>query len=448
MKKVFQGLLFLGLEFLAILSLIASIGAKTAVSNMKAAPLAITPSPMVYLPEIFKPESTATPTLVPELFFSVGLGYSDVIPHQIIRTNTDRLYIFGPSPYSTVINVYMADGLPTRPSDFALVAQVSLPSVPLSLESVYDGANIIHVLINTHAGEIRDIPFNITTNQFYSSITLASNGGTVSGDYLGTSGITGMYDKNGALHISYWTNANHILHRAYIYDNVSNILTPIGGATQVDSSGSANHPASAVSPLDNSLTVAWVSQASNPAKILVRTLSSAGVWGNIETVSTASVWTSTSAGINIDQGPSLIISADGKKHLTYIENYSGTTDYGHIHYVEGSTSGWVDQAINAYSHDPALAINSLGELFIVGHGHPLNPTCQSTSDICTIKRDASGVWGSPQLFAVHPASATFDSSPSVKWSVVGLNRPDLVEFVFFSTPYSTPTLYYGRFSTR
>lgn len=258
-----------------------------------------------------------------------------------------------------------------------------------------------------------------------------------------------MVDKNGALHIIYWTSANHILHRAYNYDNVSNILIPIGNVTQVDGSGSANHPASAISPLDNSLTVAWVSQATNPAKILARTRSSTGVWGNIETVSTASVWTSTNSGINIDQGPSLLISSDGKKHLTYIENYAANVDYGHIHYVVGSASGWVDQAINAYSHDPALAINNLGELFIVGHGHPLNPTCQSMSDICTITQNANGVWGSPQLFAVHPSSTTtFDSSPSVKWSVVGFNRPDLVEFVFFATPYTNPTLYYGQFTTR
>jgi hypothetical protein len=29
--------------------------------------------------------------------------------------------------------------------------------------------------------------------------------------------------------------------------------------------------------------------------------------------------------------------------------------------------------------------------------------------------------------------------------VVGFNRADIIEFVFFMTPYDSPTLYYGRF---
>jgi hypothetical protein len=54
----------------------------------------------------------------------------------------------------------------------------------------------------------------------------------------------------------------------------------------------------------------------------------------------------------------------------------------------------------------------------------------------------------PQLLAGHPgASDSFDSSPSVKWGVVGWNRPETVEFLFFSVvngDYGNPTLYYAR----
>jgi hypothetical protein len=198
--------------------------------------------------------------------------------------------------------------------------------------------------------------------------------------------------------------------------------------------------------LDGSLTVAWISEATNPAKILGRVRSSAGAWGSVETVSTGAVWTSIYFGVNIDQGPSLIIGSGGTKHLAYIENYDATGDYGRIHYVSNSGSGWVDQALNAYSHDPAVAFKAASEVYIIGHGHPQNSSCKSLDDMCTIKRSVGGVWGNPQLFAAHAGSNSFDGSPSVKWSVVGYNRPQIIEFLFISIidSYNTPTLYYAR----
>jgi hypothetical protein len=43
-----------------------------------------------------------------------------------------------------------------------------------------------------------------------------------------------------------------------------------------------------------------------------------------------------------------------------------------------------------------------------------------------------------------PGTRSFDSSASVKWSAVGWNRAETIEVVFFQTPYSAPTLFYGR----
>jgi hypothetical protein len=167
-------------------------------------------------------------------------------------------------------------------------------------------------------------------------------------------------------------------------------------------------------------------------------------------VSTAAVWTSTNAGINIDQGPSLLIGSDGTKHLTYIENWDATNNYGHIHYVTNSGGHWTDTALSSYSHDPALAVNSQGDLYIIGHGHPRSQktACLSMDDMCTIKRNADGTWGAQQLFAAHSGSSSFDGSPSVKWSAVGFNHPENIEFVFFSVTngdYGHPTIYYARF---
>ncbi|MBK9924363.1 MAG: hypothetical protein IPP66_03645 [Anaerolineales bacterium] len=380
--------------------------------------------------------------------FSVGTGGTDVIPHQIVRTSNDRLYIFANQQSSKVIRVYRttSTGLPSGTASFAAPVQLTETSEVIGIDAVYDGGSIIHVLVNMQNGSVKDYPFNTTTNTFSAATTIASNGGTVTSVlYVGTSGVAGMVDLNQTLHIAYWTNSNHILHRAYTYNSSTNVLSPSGNFVQVDTAGSANHPSVAISPVDNSLTVAWVSQADNPTKIRTRTRASSGTWGSIQSASTASVWTSSDNGINIDQGPSFIIDSTGVKHLAYIQSFDVTVgDYGRIHYVRDTGSGWTDQALSIFTHDPALALNSAGEIYVIGHGHPKNATCLSMDDMCTAKKNSNGTWGNPQLFAAHPSGKSFDSSPSVKWSVVGFNRPETIEFIFFMTPYDNPTLYYGR----
>jgi hypothetical protein len=388
--------------------------------------------------------ATSTPISTPN-FFSIGPGFSDIIPHQIVRTNTDRLYVFAAYPYANTITTYWTPGtgLPSGTSGFVVAAQFVDTSASISIDAVYDGGNIIHVLGNTRAGALKDYPFNTTTNTFNSPITLALDADMVVGDYIGSSGVSGMVDANAILHVAYSTSAHHIVHLAWTYDSVSNVLTPAGITTQVDVNGNANHPAIAVSPLDNSITVAWVSQADSPPKIRTRTRSGSGIWGASESVSTAPVWTSVSSGINIDQGPSLTIDSAGAKHLAYIQDYD-PIEYGRIHYVINNGLGWVDQSLNYYTHDPALALNSGGELYIIGHGHPNNPTCLSMDDMCIMKKNTTGTFDPPQLFAAHANGSSFDSGASIKWSVVGFNRPETIEFVFFAPPYNSPTLFYGQ----
>jgi hypothetical protein len=258
-----------------------------------------------------------------------------------------------------------------------------------------------------------------------------------------------MVDLSGALHVAYWTSSSQIQHAVYGYTAASDTVTLVSGPTRVDTAGSARHPALAVSPLDNSVTVAWVSLATTPKRILARVRDSAGTWGAVQNVSNTSVdvWTSTFFGIDIDQGPSLVITGDGVKHLAYIENYDATGDYGSTHYAADNGSGWTDLELTAnYTHDPAIAANATGQVYIIGHGHPNNaaPGCRSMDDICYSTRNGNGTWGDPVLFAKAPSGTSFDASVSVKWSVVGWNRPESVEFLYFQTPYTAPTLYYGR----
>ena len=265
-----------------------------------------------------------------------------------------------------------------------------------------------------------------------------------------------MMSLDGTLNIAYWSNGNHITYVSGLYDKATDTLTFKDSPTQLDTAGSASHPMLAVSPVDGSVTVAWISEATTPHHILARTKLSA-TWGNIEMVSDAAVnvWTylDPQGGLSVDQGPSLIVTLDGNKHLTYIEASDSTGNYGHTHYViHTAQAGWVDSALNYYSHDPALATNSSSDVYIFGHAMYLDPApCTSSDYICLLKRNADGSWGAPQLFATPPSGETFDDSVSTKWSVVGWNRPELIEVAFFSgqtSNYWNMSLYYGTIGSQ
>ncbi len=408
-----------------------------------ATPLPATATPIPPTATVVAP----TPGAVNTTSFILGAGWSDVIPHQLVRTANDRLYYFGSGgEASSILYAYWTKtaGLPNSATDFAGAAPVNTGANILSTTAVYDGATFIHVLTNRVDGKIADRIFDTRSNTFKPEKILDTTGASVSGYYIGTSGLSAMMGKNQVLYVAYWTTGNHIVYRAYSYSAVQDVLTLVEGPTQLDAAGNANHPVLAVSPLDASVTIAWVQQGQIVAKT-----QKAGGWGALETVNNTTAWTSTDAGINIDQGPSLVIGADGIKHLAYIENWRSVApyDYGRVHYVSNNGAGWVDQYIGSYSHNPAIAVTSAGQVSILGHGYPLNSgVCTSIDDMCVYTRNSNGTWATPTLLRAHVGTQTFDSSPSVKWSVVGNNRPDVVEFVFADAGggYDNPILYYGR----
>jgi len=426
-----------------------------------------TPTPPPTIPPVNPPEA-ANPQINS---FSVGQpGFTDVVPHQIVRTSGDKLYIFAAEKQSQLLpNINLkaywttSTGIPTSTGQFAGSATVNVGVNLISVVPAYDGGNIVHVLVNLNGtspnfGKLLIYPFNVSTNTFNSPITIVSSGNpAVSGDYIGSSGVSAMVDTGGTLHVAYWSSGNHIIYRAYSYNSGSNVYSSVSGPTQLDgSSDKSNHPSVAISPQDGSITVAWVSETSVPRQILAKARPANGNWSSLQTVSTSPVWFSTNFGINIDQGPSIVIDSSGVKHLTYIQNFDATGDYGKLHYVTNSGSGWVDNTLSIYTHDPALAINSSGELYILGHGHPKNPAntisqCRtgnaSEKNMCVIKKNSDGTWTSSSLVLAATGNLNFDASPSVKWGVVGFNRPETIEFLFFSAnndSYNNTTIFYGN----
>jgi len=378
-------------------------------------------------------------------------GFVDVIPRQIVRAKNDKLYfISGKAESVNSIRIYGSQnsGLPMASSDFIQLNEILTASNPLSVEAAYDGNNFIHILVNSQDGFLKDYPFDITNTVFKATKTIVSGSPNLStGSYIGTSGVSAMFDKSGRLNIAYWSAGKHVSYRAYSYDSINDTLTNVFGPIQIDTAGSANHPSLAISPFDSSITVSWISEATSPAKILARTATNTGLIGSVESVSTTDVWTSTNSGVNIDQGPSLVIDTKGTKHLTYIKNFDSTGDYGRIHYVVNSGSGWVDTELSSYTHDPALAIDSVNNLYIIGHGSPQSPECKISTIICVKKKNTDNTWSPSAVLASPTGMDSYDASASVKWGVIGWNRPETVEFLFFranSGSYYNTTVMYSR----
>ncbi len=391
------------------------------------------------------------------LSFAVGPGVADVVPRQIVRASDDRLYLFaGKVSVAAALRSYWSSnpGLPNAGSDFQAGPELSEPGTVISVDTAYDGGTLIHVLDNLGNGTLYDHPFDTSTHTYRPAIQIAPNAATgapasaASFTDIGTSGLSSMFDHAGRLHVAYWSAGNRITYLALSYNAAGNSFSLAAGPTQVDTLGSANnHPSLAVSPVDDSLTLAWVSGTNGAGKLYVRTRSAAGVWDAAQQINTADVWTSPNAGLNIDQGPSLLIDSAGVRHLAYIENFriSSPYDYGRVHYVRGSGGAWTDVYTGFYSHDPALALDGAGSLYILGHGYPLNAGCASMDDLCVSRRAGDGSWGTQQLLAAAQNGVSYDASVSVKWSAQSWKRPETIEVRFFATPYTSSTLFYGRF---
>jgi len=147
---------------------------------------------------------------VPAHYFKVGVGYTDVMPRQIVRTADDRLYIFtGQAQGSNNILVHWttAPGVPTSAADFSGSSQLTPPLAndPISVDAVYDGNTIIHVLINENcaspsgtctpnSGQLYDYPFDITTNTFRPAKLISTGNSVAPGFYLGSDGVSGLFD--------------------------------------------------------------------------------------------------------------------------------------------------------------------------------------------------------------------------------------------------------------
>jgi hypothetical protein len=203
------------------------------------------------------------------------------------------------------------------------------------------------------------------------------------------------------------------------------------------------HPALAFDQ-DGKLYAAWLTERGvNQGDIRIRARSASGTWAAGSTLIAADQFADTI--FSIDQGPSLLITPDGRLHIAYIGAYEPVNGapsgyaYGRIHHqysADGLTWTADDPPATHYTHNPSLATDAAGTLYLFGHEEAwLRDSCAS---LYFYERPAGAGW--PSDWSLLTAGCV-DSSVSVKWSANFWNHPEVVDIVYW-TQQEPNVLYY------
>ncbi len=359
----------------------------------------------------------------------VGPGFTDVSPHQLVRTSANVLYAVAPT----------CDSYPTCPSNTLRVYRADQPGTPISFTEqdaphrpggvgsaaiAIDGADTIHVLWNDRTGRVNYRTFSTTSNLWSATTVVAATNWTDFGQ--GDEGVALAIDSNGMPH-AVWSAKGGDAALHVFYGNKGGSWS----AQQVDdlplsANRRAMHPTVAFKA-NNDLVVAWLDGTFNytPDGIIrLRTRSSFGNWAPTETIADPD-----GAMTTIDNGPSLLITPDGTLHLTFV----AANPPDQIRYWYNSGGGWLgDQQPPAQvTHDPSLGPDGNGGVSIYGHGTPA-PTYQDHGDnLYSFHKAAGGTWEPWTLYA----TGSFDSSISTRWAQFFQSFPQTLDLAYWADAY-------------
>jgi hypothetical protein len=366
----------------------------------------------------------------------IGPGFSDVSPHQLVRTSGGMLYAVVPTcnGYPTCPgNVLVAYGANQNgtPTSFSALDTAHQPTGGIGSSAIaIDGADQIHVLWNDRSGNVRYAAFDTATNTWGAATTLGATNWTSFGQ--GNEGVALAVDASGAPHAAW--NAAGVDGRLHI--QYANRVTGVWSApAQVDDVPLANnhhawHPTLAFGP-DGRLWLAWLDGSFNyipDGFIHVRVRDTAGNWAASSAIDDGAMTT-------IDNGPSLLITGDGVAHITFLNVRD------EIRYWYNLGAGWQGdrQPPLQVTHDPSLGPDGQGGVYIYGHGTPHGSMDGHGDNLYRFQRSlASGSWSNWTVYV----SGAFDSSVGVRWAQFFNYFPEKVDILYWSDAYPN-ILYLG-----
>ncbi len=371
----------------------------------------------------------------------VGRGYTDVSPHQLVRTSANVIYTVAPdcASYPTcpnnAIHVFKAKAAGT-PTGFTEKDAAHAPSGGVGSPAVgIDGSDRIHVIWNKSTGTTKYSVFDTTTDTWGTNEVLGSSGWT---DFTqGQEGTALAIDATGIPH-AVWTQRsgpNNSFRLVYQRRLSSGWETPIDVADVVDcnppsSYCSAWHPTLAFAP-NGTLWLAWLNGTEDyvpDGRIRARKRKASGEWKPSKEIP-------DNAMTGLDNGPSMIITPDGTVHLTFDDTKN------HIRYWYRAGSGWMgdQQPPSQVTHDPSLGTNMSGKIYIYGHGTPQGGIGGHGDNMDYFAKPAGGAWGA---WTVYDANPNVDSSVSTRWSQFFFYHPENVDILYWNDNYPN-VLYAG-----
>lgn len=411
-------------------------------SRPRPSPTAPAPSSTVAAPTattVATPTTTSVPPTAPPLnavrvtqLAVEGPGFSDVEVHQIVRTSGDVVYIFAPEIYQPYVRAFRARN-PGTPTGFSEVDATNRPtqtSNVWAVDAAIDAQGVVHLVAIAEDGAIFYTTFDTRMDTWGQSVPIGNSAWPNRNNDLrqGSVGVALALDANGAVHVVYNTTEGSLRRLAYRM-LAGGSWTP---ETIVDDQPSADnsHPALAFGE-DGTLYLAWLADNGTQGMIRVRARRN-GVWNTASQIDD-NVFRNN--GYSVDQGPSLIVTPNGDVHVAYIGPYERIPaaptgyDYGrlrHKYSVDGGVTWINDDPPLRYTHNPALATDAAGTLYLFGQREYWQ--AQNCADLLVVGRAPDGPWDTWRTLA----TGCYDSSVSVKWSQYNWNQPNVLDLIYWT----------------
>jgi hypothetical protein len=370
----------------------------------------------------------------------VGPGFSDVSPHQLVRTSANILYAVVPdcpafpcagTGYTgppNALHAYRA-ATPGTPTAFSEADTAHHPTGNIATAAAaLDGQGTIHVawLTTNGTGNVFYAPFDTASDTWGPPTTLATTNWT---DWNNTAeGVAIAVDAAGVPTVVYDSKGGDGLLHLWAASAADGWR-----ATQLDdvplpANAKPQHPALAFTATGDLLLAYMVGTFNYVPDGVVYLRTRVGTaWGTSASIPDTAMTT-------IDNGPSLLITADGTRHLTFLN----TND--EIRYWYNPGDGWHgdQQPPTQQTHNPSLGPDGAGGVLIYGHGAPVGDIQGHGDNLYSFHKPAGGAWGSWTLYA----TGSFDSSVSTRWSQFFHFFPQAIDIVYWSDlePY---TLFLG-----
>jgi hypothetical protein len=297
-----------------------------------------------------------------------------------------------------------------------------------------DGNDLIWVawVERASGGTVQVATFNTAMGTWSAPSFVQTTG--YAGFSQGTEGVALALDANGAPHVAYSAeDANGQIHVMYVNRTSGAWSKPIQIDDESIPSGmGAMHPTIAFAP-DGSLLFAWSDGDGNYTAGTIRTrVRSAS--GSL-TPSTLISGQGLSA---IDDGPSLLITPDGTRHLTFVD-----PDVYTKYWYSSDGVNWKGdrQPPSQQTHDPSLGPDGASGVYIYGHGTP-EPQIDGVGQNLYRFHLASGAntWSSFALWV----SGTYDCSVSTRWSQFFMSFPTELDSVYWNSASAPNMLVLGE----